>query len=160
MTLQTSGAISFSQIVTEFGGVGSHSLSEYYPLLGQGVSGLPSSGQFSFSQFHGKSKNVVTSVWTSSGYNDTVLTSMGNVGGSWASGYASFAFAGNNGWQSGTLIGGNTYAYGNYWVGGYYYVSRSGAYAWSQPLTKYQNVTTWVDTSGYVDTASVATITT
>ena len=51
MALQGSGQITFAEIVAEFGGSGSHSLSEYYPLVGQGVSGLPSSGELAFPSF-------------------------------------------------------------------------------------------------------------
>ena len=51
MTLQSSGAISLSQIAAEFGGSAPHSLSEYY----EGHSGIPSSGTISMSQFYGTS---------------------------------------------------------------------------------------------------------
>ena len=66
MALQTSGSLGFSEIVSEFGGANSHSLSEYYPLVGQGVTGLPSSGAISFSDFRGKDKDVITSTWVTS----------------------------------------------------------------------------------------------
>ena len=60
MTLQSSGAISMSNIASEFGGSTPHSLSEYYrggslvPSHGN-TTGIPSSGQISISQFYGKS---------------------------------------------------------------------------------------------------------
>lgn len=50
MTLQASGAISFTDLQTEFGDVNPISLSEYYAL----VSGLPSSGAISLNDFYGK----------------------------------------------------------------------------------------------------------
>ena len=51
MTLQSSGAISLSQIQTEFGGSNPISLSEYYGA----ASGIPGSGTISMNQFYGKS---------------------------------------------------------------------------------------------------------
>ena len=51
MPLQSSGAISLSQIQTEFGGSNPISLSEYY----SAASGIPSSGTISMNQFYGKS---------------------------------------------------------------------------------------------------------
>lgn len=62
MTLQTSGAIAFSQVQTEFGGSNPISLSEYYagganvPSSTSGVNGaVPSSGAISMSTFYGTS---------------------------------------------------------------------------------------------------------
>lgn len=67
MTLQTSGAISFSDLQTEFGGSNPISLSEYYaggayvPGGTTGTNGaVPSSGTISMSQFYGTSNVVVT----------------------------------------------------------------------------------------------------
>ena len=54
MVLQSSGAISLSNIQNEFGGTNPISLSEYYGA----ASGIPSSGQINFSDFHGKSASV------------------------------------------------------------------------------------------------------
>ena len=59
MTLQSSGAISLSNIAGEFGGSTPHSLSEYYRGGGlvqshSGTAGIPSSGTISFNQFYGK----------------------------------------------------------------------------------------------------------
>lgn len=51
MPLQSSGAISLSQIQAEFGGSNPISLSEYYGA----ASGIPSSGTISMNQFYGKS---------------------------------------------------------------------------------------------------------
>lgn len=76
MALQSSGSISMSDIAGEFGGSGSHSLSEYHALSGLGVSGIPSSGQISLANFHGKSNQVSTQTWVSSGYNETVWNTM------------------------------------------------------------------------------------
>ena len=51
MPLQSSGAISLSQIQTEFGGSNPISLNEYY----SAADGIPSSGTISMNQFYGKS---------------------------------------------------------------------------------------------------------
>ena len=50
MALQTSGQISMTDIVGEFGGTAPHAVSEYY-----GEGGLPTSGQISWSDFYGES---------------------------------------------------------------------------------------------------------
>ena len=63
MALASSGSISFAEIAAEFGGTAPHSLSEYYPLVGQGIAGLPSSGTFNFSHFHGKDKDMNNPAW-------------------------------------------------------------------------------------------------
>ena len=57
MPLQSSGAISLNDIANEFGGSTPHSISEYYGA----ASGIPSSGQISFSQFYGASAVVLPS---------------------------------------------------------------------------------------------------
>ena len=54
MTMQTSGAISLSQIQTEFGGTNPISLSEYYGA----DDGVPTSNAISFSDFYGTSSFV------------------------------------------------------------------------------------------------------
>lgn len=54
MPLQTSGAISLSQIQTEFGGTNPISLNEYY----SAASGIPASGTISMNQFYGASAVV------------------------------------------------------------------------------------------------------
>ena len=51
MALQNSGAISLSDIATEFGGSTPHSLSEYYAA----ASGVPASGEIALDDFYGKS---------------------------------------------------------------------------------------------------------
>ena len=58
MTLQSSGAISLSNIASEMGGSTPHSLSEYYRGGGltpnhSNTSNIPTSGQISFSNFYG-----------------------------------------------------------------------------------------------------------
>ena len=63
MTLPSSGALSLSQIQSEFGGSNPINLSEYYrggslvPAHGN-TTGIPSSGQISVSQFYGKSNTA------------------------------------------------------------------------------------------------------
>jgi hypothetical protein len=175
MALQTSGSLGFSEIVSEFGGASSHSLSEYYPLVGQGVTGLPSSGAISFSDFRGKDKDVVTSTWvtSSSSVTDWVLRYTG------AGGYGSQAsYEGNNsglhiwngaataaGWGSGNYIGfvGNPHIVGSirYRSGGFVETisNDNGSRNYYQLLVdSYDTIVT--DTSGYVDIATVAAITT
>lgn len=51
MAIQTSGAISLSDIQTEFGGSNPIALSEYYGVSG----GIPASGEISISDFYGAS---------------------------------------------------------------------------------------------------------
>lgn len=73
MALQSSGAISLSQIAGEFGGSIPHSLSEYYGA----ASGVPSSGPISFSDFYGKS-NTITLTYE-------LIGAGGGGGGGWTS---------------------------------------------------------------------------
>jgi hypothetical protein len=166
MALQTSGAISMSQIKDEFGGAGSHSLSEYYPLAGLGVSGIPSSGAISFSSFHGKSKNVTTSVWTSSGYNQSTNVFVAeHWNGGWWTGAVGARNTPWSGWRYFGSFG--SFAAASSW-GGYTWVrTGQGKYTWSNNnawntfrLLQYQTVTSWVDTSAYVNTATIASIST
>ena len=172
MALQTSGAISFSQIASEFGGAGSHSLSEYYPLLGQGVTGIPGSGTISFSNFHGKSKNVTTSVWTVSSssssawvYTGQVFyilsdphTSLTRYGGSsylqigaWSGSSAGYAV-------SSRTVGNDRWRQGSYRDS--FYNHRTGDTVYQYYVAHDSYVTTVTDTSAYVNTASIASITT
>lgn len=57
MALQSSGAISLSQIAAEFGGSTPHSLSEYYGA----AAGVPSSGAIDFADFYGTASGPATS---------------------------------------------------------------------------------------------------
>ena len=75
MTLQASGAISLSEIQTEFTGSNPISLSEYYrsgsyvPNVGQN-SNIPTSGQISFSNFYSGQRSfaISRSIWSSDRY--------------------------------------------------------------------------------------------
>jgi len=164
MALQTSGAISFSQIAAHFGGAGSHSLSEYRALAGLGVSGIPASGAISFSTFYGKSNQVTTSVWVSSGYNGTVWSSMGTRyskgGGSshvWSdsSSYNLFRWSGSQVYPWGGSGVGTTLIYGGYkYVRGSY--KGNNYYA----ITKYSGSTQWIDTSAYQNQTTTVQIST
>lgn len=98
MALPSSGALSFSAIATEFGGTAPHSMSEYYPLVGLGVSGLPSSGTFNFSQFHGKSNQVTASVWVTSGYNQASSSS------AWVYSHQTAPASGGTYWAAGVAL--------------------------------------------------------
>lgn len=74
MPIKTSGPISMLDLVAEFGGSGSHSLSEYYaggPWVPSGTPGIPSGGQISLSMFYGASAYQVYN-YTLYGY-DTSL---------------------------------------------------------------------------------------
>ncbi len=64
MALQSSGSISLSNIQSEFGGVGSHSLSEYRALNALGVTDIPATGTISFNDFYSTSNQVSTTVAT------------------------------------------------------------------------------------------------
>lgn len=67
MVLPTTGPLSFTAIVGEFGGTVPHSLSEYYDK----ATGIPVSGTISFSDFRGKSNNPLPPTW----FTGTTLTS-------------------------------------------------------------------------------------
>jgi hypothetical protein len=165
MALQSSGAISFSQIAAHFGGSTPHSMSEYYTLLGMGVTGLPSSGTFAFSNFHGKSNQVITSVWVSSGYSDTIQT-VTSPASSFLYWGDSQANGNNHGWvgdgvnffyeYSHNYAGSRTYN-GATWVP----ASTPGVPNPNQGsvlLNKIVFSTVWVDTSAYVNTTTTAQI--
>jgi hypothetical protein len=167
MTLQSSGAISMSQIKDEFGGTGSHALSEYHALAGLGVSGIPASGEISFSQFHGKSNQVTTSVWVSSGYNSSSWVSIGEIY-VMASGWTYIVKLYNSSTWASVYIAGaqRTYNYsGSYYTYGglrHYLGSlrlSSGNYRYHALLRK-QYQTTWVDTSSYQNQTTTAQIST
>lgn len=60
MVLPTTGPLSFTDIVVEFGGTVPHSMSEYYAK----ATGIPASGTIKFSDFYGKSNNPLPPTWT------------------------------------------------------------------------------------------------
>ena len=92
MTLPTSGQISFSGIEEEFGQNGSRSLGDYRLTQAIGTlsarpldTGIPSSGQIKFSDFHGKELNIVVDCHSStnggsSTYNHNAYTNRFKVG--------------------------------------------------------------------------------
>ena len=47
-------------------------------------------------------------------------------------------------------IAGGYYSYAARWVGDTYYVPNAGSYQFQRPLDRYQNVTTFTDTSANV----------
>jgi hypothetical protein len=51
MAIKTSGSLSMTEIVAEFGGSAPHSLNEYYGV----AAGIPTSGTIAYNQFYGKS---------------------------------------------------------------------------------------------------------
>lgn len=75
MTLPASGALSFSQIQTEFGGSNPVSLSEY---LGA-ASGIPGSGPISLSQFWGKSSIIYPGVGYTASSNTPGVTALATI---------------------------------------------------------------------------------
>jgi hypothetical protein len=173
MALPTTGAISLSQVVAEFGGVAPHAMSEFYALLGKGVTGLPSSGVFNCSQFYGKSNQVITSVWTASGYNtsSSAWVIIGN------SSWSRYTTNNSGSWDVWYIYG--VYVYGPYWAlvaGHKRALSYNGAsyrrvaadYAgnnnyppsYDSRVEWYQTTSVWTDTSAYVNTTTTAQITT
>jgi hypothetical protein len=178
MALPTTGAISLSQVVAEFGGVAPHAMSEFYALLGKGVTGLPSSGVFNCSQFYGKSNQVITSVWTASGYNTSssawvmssgsyIAAGDSNANGNWIqwviSGTAQPRIWGPalNSYITTASYGGQLYR--RYAAGDYSYNQGGGngwANVWSNLVQHYLATTTWTDTSAYQNTTTTAQITT
>ena len=156
MALASSGQLSFTDIVGEFGGSGSHSLSEYYPLLGQGVTGLPSSGQFSFSQFHGKDKDVSVTNWVTSGYNQNYTQNLGSLH---SSSYYSIAYQGNNNYQYYIVVGGTAYFTGSVTLGSVTYSHTGGGRYPGSPIARNQPAVQWIDTSSNVTTNNIAAIT-
>ena len=91
MTLQSSGAISLSDIQTEFGGSNPISLSEYYSggvYVASGTGSIPSSGLISLNQFYGTSSVIPswiltidsgTNAWAYESGNSVVADSSGNL---------------------------------------------------------------------------------
>ena len=173
MALPSSGAISFSAIAAHFGGSPPHSLSEWYPLVGLGVSGLPSSGTFNISSFHGKSNQVTVTSWVTSGYNQTGTTAgwtySHQTAPAWQGTYWATGRGLSNSGMGFTINGtlhhttATTLTLGNiqyrragehstdydrwirsYYVGHYNYVSTT--------------TNTWIDTSGYVSSTTTVGI--
>jgi hypothetical protein len=162
MTLQSSGAISMSQIKDEFGGSGSHALSEYYALAGLGVSGIPASGAISFSQFHGKSNQVTTSVWVTSGYNSSSWVYKGQAyassGYPWVRRYSSTKHKYYT--LQGTWIRYTSTSHLQWQNGNYKYQRGDWVSSYRYKLMWWHYDTVWVDTSAYQNTTTTAQIST
>ena len=86
MTLQSSGAISLSQVQTEFGGANPIGMSEYYaggvnvPGATSGVNGaVPASGAISMSKFYGTSDVAFSPDGGTSAGTRVVLTDLGGL---------------------------------------------------------------------------------
>ena len=65
MAINTTGPISISRIVTEFGGTAPHSLSEYYrngPFVTSNNTGIPTAGTISLSNFYGAVKLFIFNI--------------------------------------------------------------------------------------------------
>jgi hypothetical protein len=168
MALATSGALSFSTVVAEFGGTAPHSLSEYYDLTTQGITGLPDITDpvtpFNIGAFYGKDKDFIKQVWTPSTSESSTWVSAGIV--AYAEASANTHYYGNN--SNMTVLG---VSYSNVtsvtFAGDKRYVrvgsgtvdDREGANA-SFSVRRDNWVTTVTDTSGYVATPAVAQITT
>jgi hypothetical protein len=173
MALQSSGAISMNQIKDEFGGTGSHALSEYHALAGLGVSGIPASGEISFSHFRGKSNQVTTSVWVSSGYNQSGWVLVGTqFNMSWPQSMAVQQANHTLYWiYSGSYVNADPYGYSAttvYYGGAKYtrgayvhsFTGGNGKKGYRYYISKHTNQTWWVDTSAYQNTATTAQIST
>ncbi len=135
MALQSSGAISFSQIQSEFGGSNPISLSEYYS-ADDGVSG---SGSISVSQFYGRSRPYVANYTNISAY--YIPTGAGGTGEGFWRDVAS--------WTNNTNRKGSVRMWGHLWDGywgpdsyGAWYYSR-GSHVFGYRL--YQNSYLLVD---------------
>ena len=91
MVLQSTGAISFENIQTEFGGANPISLNEYYLngayTTGTGAAGIPTSGTISLNQFYGKSKVVSGGVPAAVATNWTGIYANAFTGGQYGSAY-------------------------------------------------------------------------
>ena len=84
MAIQTSGAITLSDIQTEFGGSNPVSLSEYYAggsYVPSGTSGtngaVPTSGEIEVSDFYGTQSGITVTVTEGSSPNDSLHTGYG-----------------------------------------------------------------------------------
>jgi hypothetical protein len=84
MAIQTSGAITLSDIQTEFGGSNPVSLSEYYAggsYVPSGTSGtngaVPTSGEIAVSDFYGTQSGITITVTEGSGINNGLHTGYG-----------------------------------------------------------------------------------
>lgn len=76
MALQSSGAISLSDIATEFGGTAPHSLSEYYRdagFVGAGAPNVPTSGALRMNKFFGGQAAIAITL-ASNASNQDILT--------------------------------------------------------------------------------------
>jgi hypothetical protein len=101
MALQSSGAISLSQIQSEFGGSNPISLSEYYSggsQVGSWVTGVPSSGAISLGDFYGTSQYIDPTAGTTyfSISGSLVLTTSNGATGSGNAGSATDTDGGEN----------------------------------------------------------------
>jgi hypothetical protein len=144
MALASSGSISFAEIAAEFGGTAPHSLSEYYPLVGQGIAGLPSSGTFNFSHFHGKDKDMNNPDWVRNPSGTYQLTG-GSTGNAWHANYQ-----GNNNWINKFNAFGTVRWNSNSWTSGNTRYTATGAVGGGNPVYRdlYQDVWTVASISG------------
>jgi len=91
MVLVSTGAISFDNIQTEFGGANPISINEYYLngiyTTGTGAAGIPTSGTISLNNFYGKSKVVTSVVPAAVATNWTGIYANAFAGGQYGSSY-------------------------------------------------------------------------
>lgn len=100
MTLQTSGAISLSQVQSEFGGSNPISMSEYY----RGGANVPTTVTGSPGAWSSYQANVSTYYWSDVGNSGTVMIEWNNVQvGSFQSSATTFT-AGGYEYEKGTLF--------------------------------------------------------
>jgi len=108
MVLVSTGAISFYNIQTEFGGTNPISLNEYYLngiyTTGTGATGIPTSGTISLNNFYGKSK-ITGSIWPPA----AVQTTYSNFGLPWGLGSTYYEFQAGASGTNLTRTGGSTF---------------------------------------------------
>lgn len=111
MALQSSGAISISNIAGEFGGSTPHSMSEYYrngAYTTENNTNVPTSGAISISQFYGAQRKFASgynSSYDSGGYRYLIFTSSGTLNCA-ALGLCDILLIGGGGAGGGTAWGG------------------------------------------------------
>lgn len=128
MTLQSSGAISLSNIASEMGGSTPHSLSEYYKnggLVGNHSNNpnIPTSGTISFSNFYGANNTAPVSTDTTGSYSFSIVTNkltttvgfMQSSSGTWTGFDGNSASHGSTSDNSYTDSNGNTYTLNGIW---------------------------------------------
>lgn len=149
MPLQTSGAISFSEIQDELGGSNPISMTEYY-----GEDGLPTSGSISAANFYGKEAAFAT-IRRVLNYNtsgtisvDTTVDASGTEGKTWAVALWRWGGAGGAPNPGNPVVNGTTLTSRAY-RSSYYDDDGSAIEVWCEPITPNASATvTWSGAGG------------